>query len=250
MRVIAQKKAPPSRCFTGMTYGRCFILLPDIHRGRSPFRKAVSAGAVGFLCLCTPGRWPPPFPLPHSAIFQFVISEENIAGPQRPDIPRRRFQAHILDRRAHRLDVRHFHQMLVYGKFAVVVLPLAVDKEDDDRRLFQHAGRINRGGDIFLIPFSENGRFIAPVPFDAFLQSADHFLSRVSADDHKTPGLLIMLRRRPGGCFQKSMQIFLRDVLLMKRRVLRRAFISCITFPTSFSLLHILLTYAFYYKQM
>ena len=101
--------------------------------------------------------------------FQFVISKENIACPQRPDIPRRRFQAHILDRRTHRLDVRHFHQMLIYGKFAVVVLPLAVDKEDDDRRLFQHAGRINRGGDIFFIPFSENGRFIAPVPFDSCL---------------------------------------------------------------------------------
>ena len=77
------------------------------------------------------------FPFHIQPFFQFVISKENIAGPQRPDIPRRRFQAHILDRRAHRLDVRHFHQMLVYGKFTVVVLPLAVDEEDDDRRLFQ-----------------------------------------------------------------------------------------------------------------
>lgn len=233
-----------------MAYGRRFILLPDIHRGRLPFRKAVSAGAVGFLYPCIPERWPPPFPLPHSAIFQFVISKENIAGPQRPDIPRRRFQAHILDRRAHRLDVRHFHQMLVYGKFAVVVLPLAVDKEDDDRRLFQHAGRINRGGDIFLIPFSENGLFIAPVPFDAFLQSADRFLSRVSADDHKAPGLLIMLRRRPGGCFQKSMQIFLWDVLFDETPCAAARFYFMYHVSDFLFLLHILLIYAFYYKQM
>ena len=41
------------------------------------------------------------FPFHIQPFFQFVISEENIAGPQRPDIPRRRFQAHILDRRAH-----------------------------------------------------------------------------------------------------------------------------------------------------
>jgi hypothetical protein len=50
------KKAFLSRCFTGMTYGRRFILLPDIHRGRLPFRKAVSAGAVGFLYPCIPER--------------------------------------------------------------------------------------------------------------------------------------------------------------------------------------------------
>ena len=196
-----------------MTYGRCFILLPDIHRGRSPFRKAVSAGAVGFLCLCTPGRWPPPFPLPHSAIFSVRHKRRKYCRSTASRYSSPSLPGTYSGFRAHRLDVRHFHQMLVYGKFTVVVLPLAVDKEDDDRRLFQYAGRINRGGDIFFIPFSENGRFIAPVPFDSFLQSADRFFPRVSADDHKAPGLLIMLRRRPGGCFQKSMQILLRDVL-------------------------------------
>ena len=198
-----------------MAYGRRFILLPDIHRGRLPFRKAVSAGS-GWISLSVYPRAMAchHFPFHIQPFFQFVISEENIAGPQRPDIPRRRFQAHILDRRAHRLDVRHFHQMLVYGKFTVVVLPLAVDEEDDDRRLFQHAGRINRGGYIFLHTLSENRsalslRFLLIPSFSARTTS----FRAVSADDHKAPGLLIMLRRRPGGCFQKRMQIFLRDVL-------------------------------------
>lgn len=233
-----------------MTYGRCFILLPDIHRGRSPFRKAVSAGVVGFLCLYSPGRWPPPSLLPHSAIFQFVISKENIACPQRPDIPRRRFQAHILDRRTHRLDVRHFHQMLIYGKFAVVVLPLAVDKEDDDRRLFQHAGRINRGGDIFSYPFPKMAalslRFLLIPSFrarTASFRASPRTTTKRQGCSLCSDGAQEAASKR--ACKSSSGMFF-----LMKRRVLRRAFISCITFPTSFSLLHILLTYAFYYKQM
>lgn len=147
--------------------------------------------------------------------FQFVVGEEDVAGPEASDAAVCGFEAHVLDGGADGLDVCQFHEVFVLGMVFAVVKAFGVHDEYDDRRLFQHPGGVDGGGDEFFVFLSEDGVFFAlPVFHDAFFQAFHQGFPFGAADDDEFPGLGVLFGGGPHACFQNLVQVFFGDRFL------------------------------------
>lgn len=149
--------------------------------------------------------------------FQFVVGKEDVAGPEASNVAVGGFEAHVLDGSADGLDVGQFHEVFVLGMVFAVVQAFGVHDEYDDRRLFQHPGGVDGGGDEFFVFLPENGVFFAFSVFhDAFLQAFHHGFPFGAADDDEFPGLGVLFGGGPHTGFQDLVQVFLGNRFLEK----------------------------------